>query len=563
MGNPERSNKALRRKKTTQKIIAITSVVLLILLVIVIFTRKHVQTEYGHHGSSKVETAQVTTGSIRTTVSGSGSLTSEDLLDVKIPTSVTIDTVYVKQGDAVEEGTMLASVNTNTVLTAMADVQDELTTLDKQLVSAGNDTVSSSIKAGVSGRLKAVYAAKGDDVASVMYDHGALAVISLDGYMAVDVDAADYAAGDKVTVTTSDEKTYEGTVDRVSGSVATVLITDNGPKNGDTVTVNDKDTGELYIHSPLKVTGYAGTVSNVGASENASVFSGTGIFSLTDTAYTAKYDALLEQRADYEELYQKLVRLYKDGGILSPISGTVETIIDPDADESTTASASSAASALSAMSGYSASASAATTTTTSSTSGLLDEILAASIDPNKTMSVTISVDESDILSLSEGQDALITVDSIGDETFPGKVSEIDTTAVSASGVTNYTAKILLDKSKFMLSGMTADVDVTIEGVENAMLVPYDAVRKTSATAFVYTTYDPETDALGGMTEVTIGINNGKMIEITGGLHVGDTVYYIPQQQTFTFGNFTVTTGGSGSRNRGNSMGGNMGMPPMG
>ena len=102
MGNPERSNKALRRKKTLQKIIAVTSVVLVILLAAVLLTRKTVRAKYGSRSNAQVQTAQVTTGSIRTTVSGTGALTSENILDVKFPSGVTIDTVYAKQGDGVE-----------------------------------------------------------------------------------------------------------------------------------------------------------------------------------------------------------------------------------------------------------------------------------------------------------------------------------------------------------------------------------------------------------------------------------------------------------------------------
>lgn len=550
MGNPERSNKALKRKKTTQKIIAITSVVLLILLAAVIVVRKNVRAKYGNRDAKKVETTQVTTGSIRTTVSGSGSLTSEDLEDVNFPTKITVDKLLVEQGDDVKEGTPLAAVDTNSVLTAMSEVQDQLTELDKQIVEASDETVNSRLYAGVSGRLKAIYAVKDDDIAAIMYEHGALALISLDGYMAVDLESAAYSVGEEVSVVTSDGKTYKGTVDAVKDGTATVLVTDNGPLNEDTVTVNGKDSGKLYIHSPLKITGYAGKVSSTSIRENAPVFSSTCLFTLKDTDYTATYDQLLKTRSDYEELYQDLVQMYMDGAIVAPIAGTVESILDLD-DETFKAAQTAAV--------------------------LLDETLLATIDPNKTMSATITVDESDILSLAVNQEAIVTVESIGEETYPGVVSEIDTNAMSESGVTMYTAKITMDKAKYMLSGMTADVDITIEGVENAMLVPFDAVHKTSASAYVYTTYDEETDTLGGITEVTIGINNGKMMEITGGLKVGDTIYYTPKQQTFTFGNFTFTTGGNnrmpGSNNRNgsnrqggsgsNRQSGGMGaMPPM-
>ena len=73
-----------------------------------------------------------------------------------------------------------------------------------------------------------------------MYEHGALLTISLDGYMAVDIPSETLAVGDAVNVTLSGGKTYASKVDTVREGKATILITDNGPKLGETVTVSDK-----------------------------------------------------------------------------------------------------------------------------------------------------------------------------------------------------------------------------------------------------------------------------------------------------------------------------------
>lgn len=556
MGNPERSNKALKRKKTTQKIIMYVCIALLIIVAAVIFTRRNVQKKYGNRSIVKVETTQVTTGSISTTVSGSGALTSEDVADITVPAPVDVDTVYVKAGDTVKPGMMLASVSTNSVLSALADVQTELDNLDKQLKDASNDAIGTAILAGINGRVKAIYAEKDEDVSTVMYQHGALAVISLDGHMAVDVENAAFKNGDTVSVTVSDGTEYEGTVEKVLNNIATVLITDDGPLNGDSVTIDGKFTGELYIHEPLKVTGYAGKISYVACQENGLVYPPTTMFNLLDTSYSANYDQILKDRMEYEEVYQTLVKLYKDSGIVAEVSGTVDTVKKEDgkSDSSSTSSASSAASSTASL--YAAYGITMPTASASSSSsdkysgtGLLDEALVLTVDPNKTMSVTMDIDETDILSLAVGQEAEITVDSIGSTPFIGTVSEIDITAGS-SGSNSYTAKVVLDRAPKMLPGMTADVAITIEGVENAMLVPEDAVQKTAASAFVYTSYDQETDTLGDMVEVTVGISNGKTIEIIDGVKEGDVLYYIPKEKTFTFGNFTFTAGGgNGAGNR--------------
>ncbi len=171
------------------------------------------------------------------------------------------------------------------------------------------------------------------------------------------------------------------------------------------------------------------------------------------------------------------------------------------------------------------------------------------------MTVSISVDETDILSLELDQEATVTVDALDGEAVEAVVSQIDTTATSSGGVTVYTVTVTLDKAENMLSGMSADVSIIIEGVDDALLIPSDALNQTSSTSYVYTSYDEETGELGGMVEVTTGLNNGSYVEITDGLDEGDTVYYFENEdQSFGFGNMG-SFGGMGSSGGMGGMGG--------
>ena len=92
-------------------------------------------------------------------------------------------------------------------------------------------------------------------------------------------------------------------------------------------------------------------------------------------------------------------------------------------------------------------------------------------------------------------------------------------------MTQYSAVVELDKAEGMLPGMTADVDVKIQGVEGAIIIPVDALHQTSTIYYVYTSYDEETMQYGGRVEVAIGMQNSNFVEITSGLSEGDTVYY--------------------------------------
>ncbi|MFR1760117.1 MAG: efflux RND transporter periplasmic adaptor subunit, partial [Christensenellaceae bacterium] len=273
----------------------------------------------------------------------------------------------------------------------------------------------------------------------------------------------------------------------------------------------------------------------VKVSENEAVSSSETLMTLSDTADSANYDAVLAERAEMEETLQQLVTLYKEGAVLAPFDGRIESVAYGEEEQEAATGAAAAES---------------------------EETLVLSLDPNEKMTVAISVDETDVLSLQVGQEATVSVESIGDETYAGTVTDIDTTASIADGVTQYTATVTVERTEAMLAGMTATASITIEGVDNALLLPEDAVRKTSATAYVYTSYDEASGELGDMVEVTVGLSNGSYIEITEGLNEGDTVYYMENEENTFMGNGRSPFGGGfdfgGSRpDTGNMPGGNM------
>ncbi len=531
-----RNTKAERTRRTVRKTVIITAMILAVLFVVVMVLRQRVDERAAAGNQENIRTAQVTTGSIRTTVSGSGTLVSEGLEDVKLPAGVEIDETLVEEGDMVHKGDILATVKIPSVRAALADTQDKLDEVDTRLKNAGSDKVSTQISARVAGRIKGVFAEKDEDVATVMYDHGCLALLSLDGYMALELADAPYALGDTVTVTTQDGTEYEGTVDSVRAGKATILITDDGPRDGEEVRVDGTYTANLYIHQSMKITGYAGTIANVNVKENDKVSGYSILFTLKDTEYTANYDSALEERAELEETLQTLIGMYQDGAVYAPVDGIIDSIPEEEDDQSAAASTAASSASLAAM----AQSTSASTQTASADTQEDEKILLLTIDPYKEMRFAISVDETNIRSLAVGQEVTVEVESVGDKTYSGTVCQIDTTPASAGGVTNYTATISLDAQDGMMAGMTAEASVTIQGIENAMLLPEEAVRRTSSSAYVYTSFDAQTGKLGGMVQVQTGISNGSEIEIIQGLNPGDTVYY---EKTFDF--FSFMFGGQG------------------
>lgn len=492
-------NKKRKKRRLLRTVLIVIAVIAAILVGLVFHLRNKVEQRFAS-AAAEVQRYEVTTGTIHTVVSGTGTLAQVDVEDIDVPVGVEITEVLAENRDAVKKGDILATVDMATVMTALADVQEQLETLDDEISDAKGDTVSSTVTAGVSGRVKRLLAEKGTDVTACMAEHGALAYLSLDGYMAVDIEAEGLTREQEVTVVRADGSRITGKVDSAIGGSATVLVTDNGPEFDEEVTVESIEgtalgTGKLYIHSPLAVTGYAGTVSGVSVQENAQVYKNTGIYTLKDTTFSANYDTLLRSRQDLEETLLELLAIYRVGAVAAPFDGTVSAI-------------------------------------------LYDEEMGAgqtavlTLYPGEEMAVTISVDENDILALKEGQEAEVVVSSVSEDTLAGTVTDISREATTTTGVSLYSAEITVDYAEGMLPGMTADVDVKIEGVENAIIIPVEALRQTSAIQYVFTTYDEETRQYGGMVEVTTGMQNDTHVEILSGLKEGDTVCYTKQQNFF-------------------------------
>ena len=485
----------------------------------IFFLQRRIQDEFSAD-PSEVLSAPVNVGAINAVVTGSGNLAEMDLEAITVPDGVEITEVPVKVNQLVDQGAILAMVDMTSVMNALADVQAKIEALDAQISKAGDDAVSTEVSAGAAGRVKAVYGKAGDNVADVMGDNGALALLSLDGYMAISVRTSTLKAGDRVSVVLSDDKKLTGSVESVSGSYATVLVTDNGTQYGERVKVYNAEgteigPGTMEIHSPLRVTAYAGTIASVKIGVNDKVSANAKLFTLKDTDYDAGYNTLLRQREALEQTMMELLTIQRDGAILAGYPGGVYSVDYSDKTPSA--------------------------------------VVTLSADDR--MSVTVDVDESDILSLSMGQRATVTVPSVSSANYTGIVMEVNRSATTAG---TFSALVELNKEEGMLPGMTANVSIRIRGEEGALKIPVDAVHRTRDGAYVYTSYDPKTRKYGGKKDVVLGLENSMYAEILSGIGIGDTVYYTKKQtEDNGFGSFGGQMPNWGNSGRPNgSSGGN-------
>ena len=87
---------------------------------------------------------------------------------------------------------------------------------------------------------------------------------------------------------------------------------------------------------------------------------------------------------------------------------------------------------------------------------------AFTISGDTSMLLSVSVDELDINSVTQGQTADVTFDAIEDKTFEGTVTKVSNTASASGGVAKYTVEITVPKDEKMKAGMNASATITIE-----------------------------------------------------------------------------------------------------
>lgn len=280
--------------------------------------------------NSKVLSAVPEENTISTVLSGGGTLSPQEGTAQSLPQALELETYYVKNGQTVSEGDPIAQVDLVAVKAAISELQEVIDTLDAAIASESSKTNDSVIRSGTAGRVKKIYAREGTAAADTVYENGALLLLSLDGLMAVDLEAR-AEVGQRVTVTLSDGTALEGTVESVSDGTATVTLSDETAPLDDSVTVTTEDgetlgTGNLYIHSRLRVAGAYGTVSQISVKENQQVSAGSTLLTLKDTGHTAEYARLLNRRTELEDQMESLVKLSKDGILHADCGGTVSGV---------------------------------------------------------------------------------------------------------------------------------------------------------------------------------------------------------------------------------------------
>jgi len=505
----EKTNKV--PKKNLRKIVGLVVVVIIIAAVILNNTVMSNKVA-GSKIASDQKIATVKRGSIDIAVQGEGPIyfTKSNKLYSRV--SATIKKVNFKTGDKVKAGDVIYELDDKDAQTAL-NVSKQGLEQTKVSADATNEAVGNlSISAPFTGQVTNIVVNEGDTVQPggtvlTIIDTSKLKILL--NFNAADV--GQIAVGQVANVNvTSLMQPVNGTVTYISnqpsatisgGQLYTVEIQFNNPgallggmaASADVKTskgsVSSINTAVLnYLKKQAVISKTGGTVKRISVKDSEKVASGNLLIQMeNNTVMRAQKAANIGIVTSQNQISLTGSQL-DNFKIASPISGVLSTvnfqvgdIVSP---------------------------------------GLqLSEVL-----DTTQMKFDVPVDEIDIAKIMPGQKVNIRASSLPDTIitpFKGEVDSIAVKGVSVSGVTSYPVTIVVKSGFDMLKGgMNANAEIQVSNKQDVLYVPTEAITKVDGKNYVLLKKNQE---VGTQTEVELGDNNVKFVEIKGGLNEGDEV----------------------------------------
>ena len=146
------------------------------------------------------------------------------------------------------------------------------------------------------------------------------------------------------------------------------------------------------------------------------------------------------------------------------------------------------------------------------------------------LNVDLQIDESQVVELSVGDTATITLEAVPNLKLTGKVTYINPVGTSNQGVVYYDVLVVLDKADpSILIGATADVTVQAGQPQNVLTVPVSAVGNGSQGEYVDVINQDGTSQQVTVTSGQILQNN--TVIVSGNLKAGDKVGLLSSSST--------------------------------
>ncbi len=444
-------------------------------------------------------TSSVQSGAISKTVYGTGMIEAASQPVVSIQTDGTLSELRVAIGDEVKEGDVLAVLENDELDATIQDLEYALWELDDEIMGTSPGATVVTVRSPIAGRVMKLYGQVGDDALAVYRKYGAVALLSTDGRMKVEFDVAEgtsvelgetlFVSGMGAVVGTTFSVEGEVTDLYMQGTKAVVTINDDTlPMDADATVTNGMGeivgTGTLEINKPMAVSAYGGTIRQIRVNVGDEIERKDTIYVLEDSPLTLTQESLRIQREAAAEELEEAKEQRENLIILAPCDGVIASVEALEVGSSVTAGTT-----------------------------LL------SILEGEDMTLTIAVDELDVVSVQEGQPVSITVDALSDLTVEGTVEKIAPVGSGESGVTTYDVKLSFDAAGTGIrAGMNATGEILVASVEDALYIPVEALMTVNDQYCVLT-------ASGSYQPVETGIMNDEYVQILSGLEAGDLVCY--------------------------------------
>lgn len=466
-------------------------------------------------------TAEVTRMDVSSSITGSGTLEAADSYSVTTLIEGSILTADFEEGDEVEEGTILYTIDSSDASNSLEQAEISLNQAQRSYNNQLESQEDLTITAPVAGQVYSIDVEVGDDVTA----GETVATIRDSQTMSLEVsfpadDASSFYVGQSATVTLdSTFETLTGTISKISGTdtvltgnviVRTVTIDVSNPGGLSTEqtasaavgTATSTASGTFTYKEEETVTAQvSGEVSSIRVSEGDQVSSGQTLIVLTsddlDDSLQSASESLRNAEISLENQYENL----DDYTITSPIKGT---IVDKNYNAGETTEA--------------------------------NQVLCTIYDLSY-LTMTLSVDELDIANIEVGQSVSIVADAVEDTTYTGTVTKVSEAGTSSGSATTYPVTIRIDETDGLLPGMSVDATIELASAEDVLAIPSAALNRGDT---VLVTADSPSAANGTLVEsttedgedyysveVTTGVSGDDYIEIVSGLQEGDTVAYIP------------------------------------
>ena len=536
---PQKGLKPFLRKNGKKLVAVLVVLVLLIALFAPKGKKKAVSAE------TQYTTVSPENRDITNVYSASGTLSAANAYTVKPLVKGEVLTADFEVGDTVEKGDVLYTIDSSDVISGVEKAALNL----NQAQRSYDDAVDAQyIRTDIGGTVASFKVRVGDvvtagqEVAAIRDDTTLL--------LSLEFPAADAA---NFTVGQSAEVLLDSTFEAIGGTVQSVSGADtlsSGNLLVRTVTIAVKNTGNLtaaqaatatingvsalssarfsYQREQTVTAQQNGIVSALCVKEGAQVSADTALIQLSGDNLTKQMQNASDSLRSAELSVEDTQKQVDDYTITAPISGT---IISKDVKVGDTVGTSASA----------------------------VETMCVIYDMSY-LEMTLNVDELEILSIKEGQEATITADAIPNQTFRGVVTSVSKSGTTTGGTTTYPVTIRIDEMGDLLPGMNATAEIVTESAEDTLSVPNEAIVRGS---YVLVTKDSPSaaNADDNMTapegyvyvKVTTGVSDDDYIAVTSGLQAGDTVAY----------NAALNTSGSSGEMQFVVDGGDMGGAPAG